>query len=68
MKRGKIKEALAGLFKAMDQNGYKQCEIMELNLKTCITGKGELFAHAEATISEPGEKGKSFKVEKDFDL
>lgn len=68
MKRGKIKEALSGLFKAMDQNGYKQCEIMELHLKTCITSKGELFAHAEATISEPGEDGKTYMVEKDFDL
>ena len=52
----------------MDQNGYKQCEIMELHLKTCVTGKGELFVHVEATICEPGENGKTFKVEKDFDL
>ena len=68
MKRGKIKEALADLFKSMDLRGYKKCEIMDLRMKTCITGKGELFAHVEAVICEPGEDGETFKVEKDFDL
>ena len=68
MKRGKIKETLADLFKSIDQKGYKKCEIMELNMKTCITSKAELFVHVEATICEPGENGKTFKVEQDFDL
>ena len=68
MKRGKIKEALSDLFKAMDLKGYKKCEIMELNMKTCITSKAELFVHVEATICEPVADGKTFKVEKDFDL
>ncbi|MCR5037867.1 MAG: hypothetical protein K6A94_00820 [Bacteroidales bacterium] len=68
MKRGKIKETLSGLFKAMDQNGYGKCEVMELTMKTCITKKAELFIHVEASISEPGEDGKSFMITKDFDL
>lgn len=68
MKRGKIKEALSDLFKAMDLKGYKKCEIMELNMKTCITSKGELFVHVEATICEPSEDGKTYMVEMDFDL
>lgn len=68
MNRTFIKKALADLFNAMDQNGYKKSDIMELHLKTCITRKAELFVSAEATISEPGEEGKSFVVRKDFDL
>lgn len=68
MKRGKIKEALADLFKSMDLKGYKKCEVMELNMKTCITSKAELFVHVEATICEPGEDGKTYMVEMDFDL
>ena len=68
MKRTFIKKALADTFKAMDQSGYKQCEVMELSVKTCMTAKGELFAHVEATISEPGEEGKSYQVKKDIDL
>ncbi len=68
MKRGKIKQVMTGLYAAMDQNGYKKCEVMELQMKTCITGKGEVFVHAEATISEPGKNGKSYYVSKDFDL
>ena len=68
MKRTYIKKVIADLFKAMDQNGYRNSDIMELSLKTCITSKGELFTHVEATISEPGKEGKSFKVTKDFDL
>ena len=68
MKRGKIKETLSGLFKAMDQNGYGKCEVMELTMKTCIDRKAEMFVHVEASISEPGSDGKSYKITKDFDL
>ena len=68
MKRGKIKEALTDLFKALDQNGYKNCEIMELSLKTCIDKEAALFVRADAIINMPGEEGKSFKIRKDFDL
>lgn len=68
MKRTYIKNVIADLFKAMDQNGYRNSDIMELSLKTCITRKAEMFVHAEATISEHGKDGKCFKVTKDFDL
>lgn len=68
MKRTYIKKALAEVFKALDQNGYKNCEIMELSLKTCIDKEVALFVRADAIINMPGEEGKSFKIRKDFDL
>ena len=68
MKRTYIKKVLAEVFKTMDQNGYKNCEIMELSLKTCIDKEAALFVRADAIINMPGEKGKSFKVRIDFDL
>lgn len=68
MKRTYIKKALAEVFKALDQNGYKNCEIMELSLKTCIDEKATLFVRTDAIINMPGEEGKSFKIRKDFDL
>ena len=68
MKRTYIKKALAAVFKALDQNGYKNCEIMELSLKTCIDKEAALFVRADANINMPGEEGKSFKIRKDFDL
>ena len=68
MKRTYIKKVLGDLFKAMDQNGYKHCEVMKVSLETKVTRKAEFFVHVEAVIDEPGEEGKSFKVEKDFDL
>lgn len=68
MKRTFVKDTLANTFKAMDQNGYKKCEIMELHLKTCINRKAEMFVHMEAIVVEPDQDGKTFKLEKDFDL
>ena len=68
MKRTFVKKVLAELLKAMDENGFKGSEIMEVNIKTCINRKAEMFASAEATITEPGNEGKSYKVRKDFDL
>ena len=68
MKRTYIKKALAEVFKALDQNGYKNCEIMVLSLKTCIDKEVALFVRADAIINMPGEEGKSFKIRKDFDL
>ena len=68
MKRTILKKAAAELLKAMDENGYKKCEVMQLTLKTNINSEAELFVSAEAIISEPGADGKSFKVRKDFDL
>ncbi len=68
MKRTYIKKALAEVLKALDQNGYKNCEIMELSLKTCIDKEAALFVRADAIINMPGEEGKSFKIRKDFDL
>lgn len=68
MKRTFLKNAVAELLKAMDLNGYKKCEIMELTMKTCMNANGEVFVSAEATISEPGKDGKSFRVRKDFDV
>ena len=52
----------------MALSGFKGSEIMEVNIKTCINRKAEMFASAEATITEPGNEGKSYKVRKDFDL
>lgn len=68
MKRTQLKRMIGGLFKAMDQNGFEKCEVMELKMKTCVTSKAEMFVHVEATIEEPGENGKCLLVEKDFDL
>ena len=68
MKRTYIKKVIAEVFKAMDEQGFKKCEIMELSLKTCIDKEATLFVRADAVINEEGEKGKSFKVRIDFDL
>lgn len=68
MKRTYIKKVLGDLFKAMDQKGFGQCEVMKLEMKTCLSDKGELFVHTEAVIDEPGKDGKSYEIKKDFDL
>ena len=68
MKRSYIKNVLGDVFKTMDQNGYKNCEVMKLTMETFITRKAEMFVHVEATISEHGEDGKSYLIKKDFDL
>ena len=68
MKRTQLKGMVNDLYKAMDQNGLGKCEVMELSMKTCVTGKGEMFVHAEATIEELGENGKCHRIAKDFDL
>lgn len=68
MKRTYIKKVLAELFKTMDENGYKKCEIMEISFKTCIDKEATVFVRADAVINVEGEEGKSFKVRKDFDL
>ena len=68
MNRTYVKKTLAGLFKAMDEKGYKKCEIMELSLKTCIDKEATVFVRADAVINVQGENGKSFKVRKDFDI
>ncbi len=67
MKRTFIKKMFGEFCKALDQN-YKKCEIMELNMKTCITRKAEMFVRVEATVNVPGKKEKTYKVSKDFDL
>lgn len=66
MKRTYIKKALAEVFKALDQNGYKNCEIMELSLKTRIDKEAALFVRADAIINMPGEEGKKFQVQERF--
>lgn len=68
MKRTYIKKVIAEVFKAMDEQGFKKCEIMELSLKTCIDKEATLFVRADAVINVEGEEGKSFKVREDFDL
>lgn len=68
MNRTYIKKTLVDLFKAMDEKGYKKCEIMELSLKTCIDKEATVFVRADAVINVQGENGKSFKVRKDFDI
>ena len=68
MKRTQLKRMIGDLYKAMDQNGFGRCEVVELKMKTCVTSKAEMFVHVEATIEEPGENGKFLLVEKDFDL
>lgn len=67
MKRSYIKKVFGEFCKALDQNDFRKYDIMELNLKTCISNKGELFVLVEATIAQPGED-KSYKVGKVFDL
>ena len=68
MKRTYIKKVIAKVFKAMDEQGFKKCEIMELSLKTCIDKEATLFVRVDAVVNKEGEEGKSFKVRKDFDL
>lgn len=58
---------LGELFKSMDQSGFGKYEVMKLEMKTCLSDKGELFVHTEAVIDEPGD-GKSYSITKDFDL
>lgn len=67
MQRTFIKKTFGEFCKTLDQN-YKKCEIMELNMKTCITRKAEMFVRVEATVNVPGKKEKTYKVSKDFDL
>ncbi|MBQ8959443.1 MAG: hypothetical protein IJ057_13250 [Bacteroidales bacterium] len=68
MKRTYIKKVIGEVFKAMDQNGYKNCDIMELSVKTCIDRNAEMFVRVDAVINMEGEDGKSYKIRKDFDL
>lgn len=68
MKRSYIRKVIGEVFKAMDQSGYGKCEIMKMGIETRLSNKGELFAHVEAVIDEPGKDGKSYLVSKDFDL
>ncbi len=68
MKRTYIKKVLGEVFKTMDQKGYKNCEVMELTMKTCINRKAEMFVSVEAIIQEQGADGKSYKLETCCDL
>lgn len=68
MNRTYIKKVLAETFKAMDKQGYRKCEINEMNITTCIDRKAQMFVRVEATISDPGKDGRSYRVQKDFDL
>ena len=68
MKRTYIKKVIGEVFKAMDQQGYKKSDIMELSVKTCIDKNAELFVRVDAVINMEGEDGKSYKIRKDFDL
>lgn len=68
MKRTYIKKVLGEVFKMMDQKGYKNCEVMELTMKTCINRKAEMFVSVEAIVQEQGAVGKTYKLETCCDL
>lgn len=68
MKRAVIKKVLSEVFKTMDQKGYKNCEVMELTMRTCINRKDELFVSVEAIVQEQGADGKSYKLQTCCDL
>lgn len=68
MNRTKIKKVIGETFKALDLNGYKKADIMELSVKTCIDKKAQIFIRVDAIVNKEGEDGKSYKVRKDFDL
>lgn len=68
MKRTYIKRVLGDVFKAMDQQGYKKSDIVELSLKTCIDKEANLFVRVDAIVNVEGNEKKSFKIRKDFDL
>ncbi len=68
MKRTYIKKVLGEVFKTMDQKGYKNCEVMELTMKTCINRKAEMFVSVEAIVQEQGAVGKTYKLETCCDL
>lgn len=67
MKKTHIKKMIDYLVKSVEQKFGKKCELMTLNMKTCITKKGEVYAHVGAVVDIEGDKN-SYKVEKDFDL
>lgn len=67
MKKTHIKKMIDDLVKSVEQKFGKKCELMTLNMKTCITKEGEVYAHADAVVDIEGDKN-SYKVEKDFDL
>ena len=67
MRKTFIKKSIDDLVKSVELKYGKKCELMTLNLKTCITGEGEMFAHAEAIVNLEGDD-QSYKVEKDYDL
>ena len=54
MKRTYIKKVIAKVFKAMDEQGFKKCEIMELSLKTCIDKEATLFVRVDAVVNKEG--------------
>ena len=67
MKKTFIKKAIDELVKSVEQEFGKKCEVMQMQMKTCVTGEGEMFAHAEAVVDLEGDEN-SYKVGKDFDL
>lgn len=67
MKKTFIKNKIDDLVKSVELKYGKKCELMTLNMKTCITAEGEMFAHAEAVVNLEGDN-QSYKVEKDYDL
>lgn len=67
MKKTFIKNKIDDLVKSVELKYGKKCELMTLNMKTCITAEGEMFAHAEAVVNLEGDD-QSYKVEKDYDL
>lgn len=68
MKKTYIRKVVADLFQEMDKNGFKKCDVMELTLKTCVDKNATVFVNVTAVINEPGKDGKTFKIEKDYDL
>lgn len=67
MKKTHIKKMIDDLVKSVEQKFGKKCELMTLNMKTCITKEGEVYAHVDSVVDIEGDKN-SYKVEKDFDL
>jgi len=65
-----VKKTVDELCRAFDEKvPMKDYEIAELSLKTCMTQKGEVFVHAEATLQcKDRSKGCDYTITKDFDL
>lgn len=68
MKKTFIKKTVDEFYKALSETYGRKFEVQQIEMKTCINRKAELFVHVEAIVDLPDDDEHSYRIGKDFDL